>query len=132
MKLITDKSEKVARWAGQRLGVTFSPPYVAVGIESHGKPVGAVIFNDYQGGNIEVSAVGRGAFKKGILQHLFRYAFNDLECSRVTVRTRADNEKVIDLAIRFGWRVEGRLRQFYPDGCDAVVFGMLRKECNFL
>jgi RimJ/RimL family protein N-acetyltransferase len=55
-----------------------------------------------------------------------------LKVNRITLRTRADDEKSVEAAIKFGFRVEGRQRQAYPDGCDALLFGMLRRECNFL
>ena len=28
-----------------------------------------------------------------------------------------------------GFRVEGRARRDYPDGADAILFGMLEEEC---
>ena len=29
------------------------------------------------------------------------------------------------------FRVEGRARQYYPDGGHAILFGMLKEECNW-
>lgn len=136
MRIVTDKKKEVASWASRRLGgKKFVEPYVAVGIESNeGLPRGAVVFNGYTGehGDVEASIVGKGAFGKEICRYLFRYVFDELKVRRLTVRTRADNQKVIEIAIKFGWRVEGRQREAYPDGCDAILFGMLRHECNFL
>ena len=59
------------------------------------------------------------------------YSFNQLGVQRVTARTRADKGKVISVMIHAGFRVEGRARRYYPGGCDAVIFGMLKEECNW-
>ena len=59
------------------------------------------------------------------------YCFNQLGVNRVTACTRADKGKVINVMIHAGFRVEGRTRRYYPDGADAVLFGMLEKECDW-
>ena len=135
MRIVTDKPEKVAQWAGRRLGEKFSEPFIALGIEDrHGQPRGAVVFNVYTGpgGNIDFSAVGRHCFTRRIFRFLADYAFNELGVRRVTARTRPDNERAITALIKGGWRVEGRMREYFSDGSDALIFGMTRRECNFL
>ena len=60
------------------------------------------------------------------------YTFNQLRVQRVTARTRPDKSKVVNLNNRRpGFRVEGRARRYYPDGTDAILFGMLKEECNW-
>ena len=60
------------------------------------------------------------------------YTFNQPRVQRVTARTRPDKSKVVNLNNRRpGFRVEGRARRYYPDGADAVLFGMLAEECNW-
>lgn len=131
MKLITDQHEKVAGWASRKLGIKFVQPFTAIGFEDEkGLPRGAVIFNDYTGENIEISIVG--LWTKKMFRIIGDYTFNQLKVNRVTARTRFDNHKVVSVMIRAGFRVEGKLRSYYPDGGDAVLFGMLRKECNWL
>jgi RimJ/RimL family protein N-acetyltransferase len=60
--------------------------------------------------------------------------FNQLGAKRLTVRTSRDNKRVIDIAVRFGFRAEGRLRNYYPNGSDAMIFGMpaRRSSRNYL
>jgi hypothetical protein len=132
-RLIRNAPEEVKAWATIKTGIRFSEPCSAIGVtNSRGKLIGAAIFNDYQQKNVAVSVVGKGAFRKDVLRELARFIFIDLACERVSITVRKDNELVLDLAIRAGWRVEGRKRKFFDDGCDAIIMGMLRSECNFL
>ena len=54
------------------------------------------------------------------------YTFNQLGVQRVTARTKSSNNKVVNVMIAAGFRVEGRARRYYPDGADAILFGMLK------
>jgi hypothetical protein len=37
----------------------------------------------------------------------------------------------IGQALRWGWKIEGRKRDFYDDD-NAIIMGMTRAECRFL
>jgi RimJ/RimL family protein N-acetyltransferase len=130
MKVIVDKAEEVAAWASKRLHTKFVAPYSAIGFETDaGKPVGALIFNDYTGENIEMSVVG--LWTKKMFRVAGDYCFNQLGVQRVTARTSVDKTKVINVIIAAGFRVEGRVRRYYPGGGDAVLFGILKEECDW-
>ena len=58
------------------------------------------------------------------------YCFKQLGVQRVTARTRVDKPKVINVISAAGFRVEGRARRYYPDGTDAILFGIL-EECDW-
>ena len=47
------------------------------------------------------------------------YCFNQLKVQRVTARTHMKKQKVINVMVSAGFRVEGRVRLYYPDGADA-------------
>lgn len=122
--------EQVADWAARRLKLKFVAPYSAIGFESDdGTPLGALVFNDYTGQNIEISIVG--LWSKKMFRVAGDYVFNQLKAQRMTARTRVDNKKVINVIIGAGFRVEGKARRYYPDGTDAILFGMLKEECNW-
>jgi len=59
------------------------------------------------------------------------YTFNQLGVQRVTARTHVKKQKVINVMVAAGFRVEGRARRYYPDGSDAILFGMLKEECDW-
>ncbi len=130
-RIIRNASEHVLGWASIKLGVRFRECASAWGItDRRGTLIGAAIFTGYQAKNIELTCVGPGAFKKDVCREIASYAFDDLQCERITLTVAANNEKVLGIAIKFGWRVEGRLRRYYG-AVDAVVMGMLRRECPF-
>jgi RimJ/RimL family protein N-acetyltransferase len=131
-RFIVNADQEVKAWAGIKLGTEFAEPCRAIGITNrHSRLIGAVIFNDFQEKNVEASFVGKGAFRKDVCRALARFAFLDLDCERVSITIRATNELVIGLAIKAGWRCEGRKRRYFGDD-DAIIMGMLRKECPFL
>lgn len=127
-RLVTD--ERVVRFVSEQIGAGIYPPYTAVGIEDGDQIVAGVVFNCFTGANVEATVAGRrGAFTRSFLRAVGRYAFDRLQCERVTL-TSEQNE-VIDLAQRCGGRIEGVMRNFYGKGRDAVVVGILRDEWRF-
>lgn len=117
------------RWAGERCGVCFSPPATVLGVVKNGNPVCVVVFNDYTGENVELSVAADNMLPRRFLQLCAEYAFGQLGCLRVTVRTRASNVRVADMARRLGFKQEGVLREFYGNE-DAFLFGLLRREAG--
>jgi RimJ/RimL family protein N-acetyltransferase len=68
-----------------------------------------------------------------VCREIARICFNGNGAERITVRTRAKNQRIVALALRWGWKIEGILRRWYADPTDdAVVLGMLREDCRFL
>lgn len=40
----------------------------------------------------------------------------------------SDNERSVSLIERLGFKREGSLRNFYDDGADLMIYGMLKSE----
>lgn len=129
--ILRTASDEVAKWAGYQLGTEFVPPFIAWGIlDRKGKLIGAVIFNDHADRNVEITTCGIRVYWRGVFREVFRYAFDDLNCERTTVRTRSDNEIVKTFIRKIGFTQEGVLRKWYGDA-DAIVYGMLKSECKW-
>jgi hypothetical protein len=127
-RLIYDQPERFGAWAGKMLDTTIYQPFTAIGVEDEqGNEIAAAIFNGYTGYDVELTLVGKGKFTRGLWRSLLHYGFQQLNVSRVTMRTRASNIAAIKLAAHFGARFEGRLRRHFS-GEDAIVFGLLREE----
>ena len=130
--IVTGQSAAVAKWAGERLGCSFIPPFEAVGIlNRNGQRIGAAILNDHADRNIELTAYGPGAFSRHVCVWLAHYCFIQNNCRRVTTRTAASNLYVRKLLEHYGWAKEGTLREWYDDD-DAIIYGLLRGDCRFL
>lgn len=128
--IVKSCSDQVAQWAGEQLGCTFRQPFVAWGITDKDNGLtGAVVFNDYDARNVEVTCVGRG-WTRGNIRAIAKYCFDDLNCTRVSITTRMGNELVHDLAKRLGGTLEGIKRRYYGDE-DAAMYGVLKDEFRF-
>lgn len=131
-RIIRDAGEATAKWASLKAQKQFVPPYTIWGIADRNcRLIAALIFNDFADHNIEMSYVGKGGFSKGICRQIAKFCFIELDCERVTLRTKASNQKLIAALEWGGFVKEGTLRKWYGDE-NAVVLGMLKEECRFL
>ena len=105
-----------------------------VGMLKDGKLIGGVVFNMYTGTGIcmHVAASEKGWLNREFLRTVFRYPFHQLGCRRVTGLVRTDNLTAQRFDERLGFKKEGVLRDADNDGCDLIVYGMLRDECRWL
>ena len=110
-----------------RENVRIAPPYMGLVVERGDKIIGAFILNDYlPPQNIEMSAVINGPVSVPDLRDIFRYCF--ARVGRITARTSTNNNRTLRMLRVLGFRQEGVLREWFQDGSDAVVFGLLKSE----
>jgi hypothetical protein len=129
--IVFGEDERVGKWAGEQLATVFHPPFTSMGVtDEKGELVGALVFNDYTGPNVELNAAGDGCWTEPVVRAGFRYMFDQLDCIRVTARTRRKNRLVRKLLPRLGFKFEGVARRYYGDE-DALVFSLLKEECRF-
>ena len=128
MKLRAD-NEQAARLVETILKVDIrGTPFAGLVIETdNGGVCGAVVFNDYAQGNIEMTGVGNGCWSPRVIRELARYVFRQLNCTRVTARTAASNHKARDALRALGFKQEGRVRDWFGKE-DAILYGLLRRE----
>jgi hypothetical protein len=124
--IVTD--ERVGQFVSRELGVSFCPPFTMAGIERDGEIVAGVIFNQFDGRDVHVTIAGTG-WTPGFIKAVGRYVFDQLGCLRITATTRYP--EVVDYAVRLGGKVEGRLRDYYGEGEDATIIGVLRREWRY-
>lgn len=124
-KIVTD--ERVARYVSEKCQCQLMPPFTAIGIETGGRIVAGVVFNNFSARDVEVTVAGeRGAFTKGFIRAVGEYVFRALDCTRMSITTRS--HEVCDFARRLGAHAEGIKRDRYGEGQDAFLFGILRKD----
>lgn len=120
--------ERVVRFLNEKLNRPLYPPFTVMGIERDGDVVAGVLFNGFNRANIDLSAAGTG-WTPGFMRALGRYVFTQMRCTRMTLRT--EHEQVVKFALRLGGKIEGVMRDYYGEGRDATVIGVLRKEYRF-
>lgn len=131
--MIMVDGEAIGQYVGNRLGVTFSPPFQAFGFLSDDKrPLCAFVFNGFNHSNMEMTVVAEpGGITRQVLRYVANYVFEKSNCRRLTVRTKRRNKRVLQLAPRYGFKYECIAKHYFADD-DAVVFRMLREDCIWL
>lgn len=125
------ENEQIAAWLGGELKVTFAPPYMALAsVDARGVIIGAIVLNNFDGANIDLTGAGQGAFMPKIVRGIARYVFNQLGCYRVTLKTRRSNKAARKLLNRH-FKYEATLRHWFGME-DAFQFRMCRDECPWL
>lgn len=123
-------STQIAAWLGERVGMTFKPPYSTLASFRDGRIEAACVFQSWTDNDIEVS-VAADHVPLALVRAAGRYVFGQLGCSRATFRTHERNMRAQQALARLGALYEGRLRRYYTDGGDALVYGVLKEEYQY-
>ncbi len=131
-----EQKPEYLEWANRVLDVEFDPNLTAwmTMLGANGEPVAVVVFNFFTTHNCEMSIATNGAKKwatKGFLRTCYRYAFVQLNLSRVTSVVEEDNADSIRLASKIGHVHEATLKCWFGEK-DGIVMRMLRSECRWL
>lgn len=111
--LLLGDDARVAAWAFGTFQLHPTPYNGAIGIvDSDGKIVGAGLYQNFNGANIEGSYYGRSTLTAGIVRALIKGALA-FDPSRLTVVTAKKNRKLIRALQRIGFRLEGAQRRYY-------------------
>lgn len=108
--------------------------FTAIGIAREGRPIGGVVFHNYVGHLIEMSA----AFDdprwctRATLRTLFEYPFKQLNCVVMVTVTGRKNKKARRIDEGLGFRVVGPVPNGWDGREDAMVYAMKRNECRWI
>jgi RimJ/RimL family protein N-acetyltransferase len=101
-------------------------------VSDDGRLMGAVLYTNYRSGSIEMTQAGvPGWLTLGSLRTLFGYPFLQLGCRRVGGLVHRKNRLARDINERLGFRMEGVLKDAFPNG-DGILYGMTRSECRWI
>lgn len=121
----------LAKWAGDRIGVTDFGPCRAIGVIRRGEIAAVAVFSQYRPPNIEISFVvedPRWATPQAV-RAIMRYPFAQLGCKRMTAITEATNQRARAFLARLGFQLEGIHPDALPTG-DAATYGLLRDAAS--
>jgi RimJ/RimL family protein N-acetyltransferase len=114
LALLINEDSIVASWAYQKFDVFPIPVHKAFGVldtEKH-ELVGAALFQNYIGTNVDLSYYGPKTITLGIIRNLAKAAL-DMGISRGTVITSKRNRRFIKGLLKIGFKFEGAMRFFY-------------------
>lgn len=113
----------------------FSKTAQALGVTTAGGDlVATVIYDNWRGGDIEISIAaepGHYWMTPSNLRLFFGYPFIQLGCRRVTCIIPKRLKKIRRLCQRLGFTEEGVAREGFEDD-DAVIYGLLRRDCKWI
>lgn len=115
----------------QKLGGAIDENSVCIARLRNGAPVAVFAFSGWHSGDIEGSLwCEPTGLSVRLLRCCAHYVFGQLGCNRITIKVRADNEPMLALAPRIGFKHEGVMRRA-NNGVDLVIFGLLSEECRW-
>lgn len=95
------------------LGTRLHPPFRIFPIVHKDRLVGGILFNDFNGSNIEWTVYAPGHLNRTAMRFSAQYAFDVCQCIRMTARTRRSNVVVKKMLRRAGWSYEGTMQRYY-------------------
>jgi hypothetical protein len=112
--LLVDQDKLVSSWTYKTYNIF--PQYVdkAFGIiDNEGKLMGGILFQNFNGVNVELSYYGPNTLSSGIVRVIARCAIGHFNASRLTVVTPQKNKRLIRGLLKIGFKLEGVQRCFY-------------------
>ena len=112
--LLVDQDQAVAAWAYKTFNIFAQPVDKAFGIVNpKGTLIGAILFQNFNGVNIELSYYGPKTLTSGIVRIIARVSIGHFNAGRLTVVTSRRNKRLIRGLIKIGFKLEGIQRCFY-------------------
>ena len=132
---VISNEKQIAHWAAHQNQLSkIWDDAEGYGFLVDGRMAGGVIFTGYTGRDIQAHIAIRDSSwcQRQYLRFISEYPFKRKNVIRVSAICREGNEKAVKLAGQWGFKREGCLRQYFADNENALVWGMLKDECNFL
>lgn len=144
MSIHVIRTEKAADWIARHLGdpdiksAEDLGPCTAFGVIIDREVVAGIALNEFRsmsnGNDVRVvaAATSPGWCRRGVLSSIFRYAFHDLGCSRMTSLVREGNTRSLRFTLGLGFKKEGVVRRGWNGKTNAILLGMLKSECKWI
>lgn len=91
-----------------------------------------MVYTNYTPTNVFGSIVMEAPITKRYLYTMFWVPFVQWNLPHLSAAIEDSNAKSLNLCARWGFSIEGRLREAASDGGDVIIMGMLKRECRFL
>lgn len=131
-------NQLVGQYVSEKIGVDLTvTPFTGFAVfDEQGNLCAGIIVGNFRGSDCEISIAAETArwAKKGICQRIFEYVFYKMGCVRCTsiIQNVRSTKRARRFAEGCGFVLEGKLRLAYDGKTDALVYGLLRRDCKFL
>lgn len=132
-KIVT--GDYIVTWVAQHMkrGEGYGPS-VGIGLEKDGELVAGVVFNEYNGVNINIHVASnktKNWLNKEFLWYVFYYAFEQAKVKRITGFIEDENTEAITFDEHLGFKYETRMQDAYVNG-DILIYVMRKEDCRWL
>jgi hypothetical protein len=136
-KILADQDDLIAEWVAAKVPMMElgTSPYSAIGLaDRRGYLVAGVVYSNFTRTDVQahIALLHKRALTRAFLRECFRYPFLQLCVHRITVGVAESNTASIKFVTGLGFVSEGRMREYFDNLDDCLVFGMLRGECRWL
>lgn len=131
MQFVFGQDAIVGAYAAERLGIPLEPPFTSIGVVTDGGSlVGAIIYNGYNGSNIEITVYAPRHLNRQVIRAALAYPFRQLGVLRLTGRTKRSNRAMCRIFPKVGFVYEATLKHYFGPsrGDDALLFRMTKAE----
>jgi RimJ/RimL family protein N-acetyltransferase len=113
--LLIDADQEVFEWVHSKFKIYPVPANKAIGVIDHdtGKLIGGVLYQNFNGVNVELSYYGPHSVSASIVRAIARIAVGHFDAARLTVVTSRRNKRLIRGLLKLGFVIEGIQRCFY-------------------
>ena len=122
----------VVEWVAKRLKATYNQPQ-GIGLDKDGHLVAGVVFDEFNGANINIAVASDGSRKwltRSFLWAVFDYAFHVCKVKRVTALIAETNEESQRFCSHVGFTHEATLKDAHVDG-DILIYRLFREACKW-
>jgi RimJ/RimL family protein N-acetyltransferase len=107
--------------------------FTALGVVRDGTLLGGVVYNNYNHHDIHASYAFDSPkwCTRSVLRTLFAYPFKQLGCVRMTAIIGRKNKHARKMIDRLGFKLEGTCRKAADGHTDAMIYGLLARECKW-
>ena len=131
--------QEVVEWVADQIAAAIGDradygPAVGIGVERGHKIIGGVIYNEWNGSNINIHTAGlpgSGWLSRWYLWCVFDYPFRQIAAKRVTTAHMKKNVPSSRLAEKLGFKLEHTIKDYYPND-DMVIYGLYKDDCSWL
>lgn len=131
--IVFDQLPAFKEWLRIKLEMDKLPPTATIAVVDGNEIKAVVGYTNYNGVDVHMMVAGDGKWcKPEFLPVFFGYPFLQGGCSRVTSLIKEGNKSSRKLCQHLGFIEEGRLRKYYGDGSDCIVYGLLKEDCKYI
>lgn len=120
-----DRNRAMLEWAGAMLGHPLAEPCTTMGVIDGDGLVAVVVFHNFsrRAGIIELSAASTTPrwLTRPVLRAMFGYPFRQIGTQLVVLRVSERNERMIGIALRFGFTGHRIPRLRGPDEAEIIL-----------